>query len=180
MIVDSLAVAWMVSAVLIVAAVIDGACRRVPNWLTFPFAAAGLIAATSYAGTAGLVSAITGLGLGLLLLLPLYAIGGMGAGDVKLLAALGAWTGPLTLFWSFAVGVVIGGIMAVAMILWSRRWVHHLATARTIAHEVIAIHDPVRLSELAAERKPSMLLLPYGIPLTIGAIAYFAWMGLLI
>ena len=44
--------------------------------------------------------------------LPLYAIGGMGAGDVKLLAGVGAWVGPAVTFWAFATSVVVGAVMA--------------------------------------------------------------------
>lgn len=180
MIVESQVVTWFVSAALIVAAVIDGFQRRVPNWLTFPLAAGGLALAGLYGGGSAFLAALGGLGLGLLLLLPLYAIGGMGAGDVKLLAALGAWTGAVTLFWSFTTGVVIGAVIAVVMVLYSRRVFHHIANCQTIAQEVITIRDPVQLSKLAAARKPGMLLLPYGIPLTLGALAYFAWRGMFI
>ena len=66
---------------------------RIPNLLTFSAAAAGL-AWHAFGGWAPLASALGGLALGLLLFLPIYLLRGMGAGDVKLLAALGAWLGP--------------------------------------------------------------------------------------
>jgi prepilin peptidase CpaA len=46
--------------------------------------------------------------------------------------------------------------------------------------EILTIRDPNQLAALAAERKRSMMLLPYGIPIAIGSIAYFAYMGMLI
>jgi prepilin peptidase CpaA len=49
-----------------------------------------------------------------------------------------------------------------------------------ILNEVTTIRDPETLATIAAERKPSMMLLPYGIPIAIGTIAYFAWTGMLI
>ena len=49
-----------------------------------------------------------------------------------------------------------------------------------ILGEILTIRDPNQLSAIAAERKSSMLLLPYGIPIAIGSIAYFAWMGMLV
>src|SRR5690242_5495578 len=88
---------WLVTVVLIVAAVIDGYLLKVPNWLTFPMIAGGwLFGAISYAGDGlpwyeGLAWSLLGTGVGLALLLPAYAIGGMGAGDVKLMAGIGAW-----------------------------------------------------------------------------------------
>ncbi len=180
MIVESPAVAWFVSAVLIVAAVIDGRQQRVPNWLTYPLALAGLIVAASCGPAHAWVESLKGLGFGLVLLLPLYAIGGMGAGDVKLWAALGAWTGWMLLGWATIAGVLAGGAIALVMIVRSGRIFWHIANAHTIVHEILTIRDPVQLSARAAARKPMMSLLPYGIPLTIGSLLVFACRGLLL
>ena len=49
-----------------------------------------------------------------------------------------------------------------------------------ILNEIMTIRDPEKLTEIAAERKSSMLLLPYGIPIAIGTIVYFAWMNMLV
>jgi prepilin peptidase CpaA len=65
------------------------------------------------------------------------------------------------------------------MVLWRRSWHKHLSQFQSILFEMITIRDPAQLSAIAAERKSSMLLLPYGIPLTIGAIFYFTWTGML-
>jgi len=173
------AAAWFVSAVLVVAAVIDGRELRVPNWLTFPMAFAGLVFATTMGGANGLLSGLMGLAVGLALLLPLHAIGGMGAGDVKLLAAVGAWVGPATTLGAFVVTGLVGGLMAAAMILASGSLRGHSAQFATITREIVTVHDPVKLSEIAAARKPTMRLLPYGIPMAVGSIAYFAFRGLL-
>ncbi len=172
-------VVWLVSAVLIEAAVIDGLKLRVPNWLTFHLLAGGLAFSTWNGGWPGLAASLQGAGLGLALMLPLYTIGGMGAGDVKLFAGVGAWVGPVATFWAFVTGVEVGGLMALAMIAWSGRWTHHLVMFQTILHEILTIRNPTKLSAIAAARKPSMTLLPYGIPLTVGSIAYFAWAGLM-
>src|SRR3982750_4040474 len=106
---NSHAVAWLVSAVLVEAAVIDGRQLRVPNWLTYHFALGGLALAAWTGGLPALGWALTGLAVGLALLLPLYAIGGMGAGDVKLLAGVGAWMGPVVTAWAFAASAMVGG-----------------------------------------------------------------------
>ena len=88
---------WTVSIVLVVAAVIDGIQLKVPNWITFPMIASGWIySACAYAWggdswMVGLGWSLLGTAVGLALLLPPYAVGGMGAGDVKLLAGVGAW-----------------------------------------------------------------------------------------
>ena len=85
---------WLLSAILIVAAVIDGWKLKVPNWITFPLILAGWAYSTIAFGWAGLAWSLAGTFVGLGLLLPAYAIGGMGAGDVKLLAGVGAGSGP--------------------------------------------------------------------------------------
>ena len=173
------AAAWFVSSVLVLAAIIDGRELRVPNWLTYPLALAGLAFVTAFGGAGGLLSGVEGLALGLALLLPLYAIGGMGAGDVKLLAAAGAWVGPWHILGAFVATGLVGGVMALAMIARSGAFARHRAQFGMIAGEIATIRSPSRLSEIAAARKSRMLLLPYGIPLAFGSIAYFACAGLL-
>ena len=101
-------VAWLVSFVLIEAAVIDGRCLRVPNWLTFHFVAGGLIFAFWKGGSALLLLSVLGAVVGLMTLLPLYSIGGMGAGDVKLMAGVGAWIGPWLTLWAFLSSAMVG------------------------------------------------------------------------
>ncbi len=176
---------WFVSVVLVVAAVIDGVQLRVPNWLTFPLVISGWI----YSAVAGYLSgdglwlglgwSLFGTLVGLALLLPAYAIGGMGAGDVKLLAGVGAWVHGEATFYAFCVSAVVGGVLALAMAIRRRSLRKHTLQAQTILNEILTIRNPKLLAEIAAERKSSMLLLPYGIPIAIGAILYFAWSGML-
>jgi len=172
-------VAWLVSFVLVEAAVIDGRCLRVPNWLTFHFLIAGLTCAYLRGGSELLLTSLVGAGVGLLTLLPLYSIGGMGAGDVKLMAGLGAWIGPWFTLWAFVSTALMGSVMAVVMIVHSRHLYRHLGMLYTIGLEVLTLRNPVVLAERAARRKPAMLLLPYGIPIAAGTITYFALAGFL-
>ena len=172
-------VAWFVSAVLVEAAVIDGWKLKVPNWLTFHMVIGGLAYATYVGGSAGLLWSFAGAVLGLALLLPLHAIGGMGAGDVKLLAGVGAWVGPALTLGAFATSAVVGGVMALAMVAWSGDLIKHWVQFQVIGHEILTVRNPEKLSEIAAARKPTMMLLPYGIPIAVGSIAYFAWAGIL-
>lgn len=111
---------WVVAVLLVVAAIIDGWKLKVPNWLTFPMILAGWIYSGVYFGWEGVGQSVAGTALGLALLLPAYAIGGMGAGDVKLLAGVGAWVWATDTFYAFCVSTVIGGVIAVCMILARR------------------------------------------------------------
>ena len=170
---------WLVATLLVWAAWIDGRELRVPNWLTYPMAVSGLLYNLLAFGWGGLGMAVVGLIVGLLCLMPLYAVGGMGAGDVKLMAGVGAWLGWYVTAYAFAWTVVVGAIMAVAMVLYRQAAIKHYANALTILREWLTIRDPRKLSEIAAARKPSMLLLPYGIPICVGSIAYFFYAGLM-
>ena len=177
---------WFLSGAMVVAAVIDGVKLKVPNWLTFPLIISGWVfSAVSYSWAgmpwwAGLGWSLLGTLVGLALLLPAYAIGGMGAGDVKLLMGCGAWVHAAATFYAFCVGAIVGGVLAILMVVISKTWEHHHRQFWKILNEITTIRDPEKLATIAAERKDSMRKLPYGIPITIGALIYFAWMGMLV
>ena len=111
--------------------------------------------------------------------MPLYAIGGMGAGDVKLMAGVGAWIGPAFTFWAFLSTAMVGGLMGLAMMAASGELARHLAMTQTIGREVLTVRDPVRA--LRYGRPPQAVddALPYGIPIAIGTIRYLGWAGFL-
>lgn len=174
---------WVVTATLIVAAVIDGLKLKVPNWITFPMIISGWVysaAFSPFAGWEGLMYSLAGTAVGLALLLPAYAIGGMGAGDVKLLAGVGAWVWSTTTLYAFAISALVGGVIAILMVLARNGWVKHQTQFWVICNEILSVKDPEKLATIAAERKSSMMLLPYGIPIAIGTIAYFALAGMLL
>jgi prepilin peptidase CpaA len=93
-------------------AVIDLRVRRVPNALTMTLATAGVALAATGLGGLGVSAAIAGWCAGLALMLPGYLIGATGAGDVKLLAAVGALLGPELVLWAFLYTTIAGGAMA--------------------------------------------------------------------
>jgi prepilin peptidase CpaA len=169
----------LVSLILMYAAFIDGRDLKVPNWITFPMVFSGLLFSLSVGGLTGLQAGFLGMCVGLLTLLPLYSVGGMGAGDVKLMAGIGAWMGWQITLEAFAVSAVIGAAMAVCMAVYRRRTGHHYQQFLLILGEWFSIRNPEKLSAIAAERKPRMLLLPYGIPICIGTIGYFFYQNMI-
>ena len=103
--------------------------RRIPNYLTFGAALAGLAYNLAVSGWGGLENGLLGLLLGFGFLILPYIMGGMGAGDVKALAALGAWLGPTGTLYLFCYMAIAGGLMSLAVlirkaILWQkiRQW----------------------------------------------------------
>lgn len=169
---------WLLSSVLIVAAVIDGAKLKVPNWLTFSLILSGWLYSFCVGSFAGLGYSLLATFVGLLLLYVLHSVGGMGGGDVKLLAGIGAWLHTSHLLNIFAGTAILGGLMAVAMIARGGRWGHHWRQGKQIVREWVTIRDPDKLYDIAAQRKPTMMLLPYGIPMTLAALGYFAYCGM--
>jgi prepilin peptidase CpaA len=102
------------------AAVIDLRTRRVPNALTLAIAATGVLVAAAGVGRVSVVGAIAGGVVGMLLLLPGHIFGGTGAGDVKLLGALGTLLGPTATLTAFLAMAITGGLMALAIAV--HRW----------------------------------------------------------
>ena len=140
---------------------------------------AGLAYSAAVGGWNGLGQGLLGMCVGLATLMPLYAVGGMGAGDVKLMAGVGAWLGAQVTWNAFLVSAVVGGLMALVMVVYRKAWNKHYGNAMLILSEIVTVKDPRELSKIAAERKPHMLLLPYGIPICIGSIAYFLYAGMI-
>lgn len=171
---------WFVAVILITAAVIDGFILKVPNWLTFPFVACGWLHCTYQDGVAGFGYSLLATFAGVMLLLPLRNVGGMGAGDVKLLAGIGAWCGLTVTLKAFVATAIVGGLMAMCMIWMSGDWIRHYSQALMILDEWKTVRKPGELAAIARQRKPTMLLLPYGIPMAIGTILYFGYADMLL
>jgi len=184
---------------MIVAAVIDGWKLKVPNWLTFPLILSGWALGLGHdlgwlpaaSGVGGFGAALAGTALGFVLLLPLYAIGGMGGGDVKMQMAFGSWIGAYyglastevrpgalgIILGAFCVAVVVGGVIAVVMMVVRGDLTRNWATANEILGDVFGGSKSIQeTADKATARKPRMHLLPYGIPLCIGFITYLAWL----
>lgn len=170
---------WIVSATLVVAAVIDGLYLKVPNNITYPLILAGWLYSGAVGGWAGLGWSLAATFFGLALLFGLHLIGGMGAGDVKLLAGIAAFVHIEHTWYIFIATTIVGAIMATIQIAMSGDWVKHWTQAQSILHEIVTVRNADKLYEISQERKPRMRLLPYGIPMTVAAIGYFAFAGLL-
>ena len=96
------------------AVVTDVRTRRIPNWLTGAIAGAGFGLACG-GGTVTPLQAALGLLAGLLLMLPGHVIGATGAGDVKLMAAVGSVVGPEMVLRAFLYSAVAGGVFAIVV-----------------------------------------------------------------
>jgi prepilin peptidase CpaA len=104
-------------AFLALAAGADLLKHRVPNVLTAPAVATGLLLHTLTGGQAGMLLALTGMVAGLVALLPFYLLRGMGAGDVKLMAVVGSFLGPLGVLHAAALTLVLGAVLGVGVLV---------------------------------------------------------------
>ena len=102
---------------LIGAAITDVRSSKIPNAITFPLACIGLAIHSISDGLEGFLFSLEGLGLGFSLLLVFYILGGMGAGDVKLLGAVGAVIGPYDVFIAFLITACLGGLYAIGLMV---------------------------------------------------------------
>ncbi len=162
---------------------IDYSQRRVPNWLNASLLVLGFIVQALFFGWAGLGTGFAGMLAGFGLLIVPWLMHGMGAGDVKLMAAIGVWLGPLLTLYSFALGAVIGGVAAVVMIVSTGRL--RMACAN-IGLIMAKCSNPQTVFSEAGSAKSfgvTSQLLPYGVPLTAGTLVVLAaktlgWWGL--
>jgi prepilin peptidase CpaA len=187
-----------ICAAMVVAAVIDGWKLKVPNWLTFPLILSGwglglchgLGWMTPDTGTGGFGASLAATAVGFALLYPIHMIGGMGAGDVKMQMGFGAWIGSFYglraqegthegALWivvsAFCLAVVIGGVLALGMILARGDLRRNLSNTREILGDLFGAKGIADVAGKAAQRKPRLHLLPYGIPLCMGFIAYLVF-----
>lgn len=128
--------------------------NRIPNWVSGGILLLGLALYVAQDGAAGIVSALSGAAIGLVLFLPLYARGAMGAGDVKLMAAAGAWLGPLGALFGCAASLVAGLLFAVVALL---------------SRSALLQASMPGLRAIPVERN-RQILLPYALPIFLGVV----------
>lgn len=109
-------VAWALAAVVLTAAVSDLRSRTIPNWLTLGGIVLGFAVNFHTLGVAGLKTAGLGFLASLLFLIP-FSLGFLGGGDVKLMAAVGAFTGAGGLLAVFILDAILGGIVALVGVI---------------------------------------------------------------
>ncbi|MGH7558595.1 MAG: prepilin peptidase [Gemmatimonadota bacterium] len=141
--------------------------RRIPNALTVT--GLGLaIGLRALDGPGPLAFGLAGMGIALLLALPLVALGGLGGGDAKLLAAVGAFLGPGQLLVALAITALAGGTMAVVLAIHRGALYESMIGAGALVTSLFgsAAERPRRTI-----RTPGALTIPYAVPIAIGALA---------
>jgi prepilin peptidase CpaA len=164
----------------LVAAVTDLWKFKVHNVLTLPLVLSGLLYHWLGEGLPGLAASVVGATFGFLVFFPFYLRGGIGGGDVKLMAAVGAWLGlPLT-FFVFIVSSLAAGVYAVVLIIahgsWRRTLVKLQAAGSPLAArgQHLGAEDRVEVAVSAAERRKNCI--PFAAMVAVGVIGTLAWL----
>lgn len=154
------------------AAIWDLKTRKIPNWLTFPAMLLGIMAMTWQAGLPGLMNSIGGLLLGVALLFLFFLVGGMGAGDVKLLGAIGALQGPHFVLFTFLYGAIAGGVMALIIVAF------HGQLYNVVLNVYLSLKNFLGIVVRSRGKHPLMpvssgIRFPYGIAILAGTVLAF-------
>jgi len=160
---------------LLQAAVTDLALRRIPNVLVL----SGLLIAmllhlrTGNPG-AWLDTGLAGLAAGFFIFLPLYALRGMAAGDIKLMAMTGAFVGPGLAMHIALLTCLIGGVLALVMLVLNGRWRILVRNLQTILEPVLWRCMGIPMQAMPVSREASAGGIPYGVAIALGTLAVVA------
>ncbi len=162
---------WPVLIVVAVATFTDIRSRRIPNWLVVPFLVLGILVSAVTAGFGGLVSSLEGIAVAAVAFGILVYMRAMGMGDLKLLAAIGAWIGPAHTGFALFGTAIAGGFIAVAYALWRGSLGSSLdSTGDLLAH---FSRSGVKPHKTIALENPAALKVPYAPAIAIGALFSF-------
>jgi prepilin peptidase CpaA len=155
----------------VAAAIFDIKTRRIPNKLVFSGALAAITFHTFSSYGIGALSSIGGLAVGIASLLPLYMMRAMGAGDVKLMAMVGAFLGPASALGAVTTTLITGGALAILAAIRNKsmqRMLNNIRFMMTHAMVGAATGNRVRTEMLSA----SAGKLPYGVAIAVGTTAH--------
>jgi prepilin peptidase CpaA len=160
---------WTVS-ILIGAAIIDLRFQKIPNLLTYPTMAVALVSHFVTNGLDGLLFSAGGLALGIAVFILPFLMGGMGAGDAKLMGAVGAMLGPRDVFIAFLFTAIVGGVYALIILVinlqHSRGFIaRQVTTLKTFVFTGCFIPIPGPEDE----KKPRLC---YGVAIAVGTFLY--------
>ncbi len=165
----------MLTALLSLACWYDVRERRIPNALTLAGVAAGLALRIPLGGV-GVLDGMGGVLVALLLALPIFALGFLGGGDVKLLGAVGAFVGLGQLFGTLALVAIAGGILALLEAARRRVFVRSLANTYDFAKDWVLF---ARAGAAIRLRQPGTMTVPYGLAIATGTLLWWFRGGLL-
>ena len=154
-----------------IGAVSDVRAKRIPNWLTYGSLAAGMALRAWLEGWRGLGQGVLGVLVGGGVFFLLYLVGGMGAGDVKLIAAVGAWVGVHNILLTLVTTAMAGAGLAVLYMVSCRRVGSTIQNMGALLH--FHLTSGIRPHPELNLRDPSTIRIPYGLAIAAGTLFLF-------
>lgn len=157
-----------------IAAFCDLRTRRIPNWLTLSGLLIGIGINSFLFEWKGLRMSLLGMLAGFGAYFVLYLLRAMGAGDVKLMAAVGALVGPGNWFAIFLITAFLGGVTGLLALLWRKRIRQGLSNVAFIVSELMRFR-PAHLSREELDvRSPNAMKMPHGAVIAAGCAVFLA------
>jgi prepilin peptidase CpaA len=161
---------------LCIAAVIDWRHRRIPNWLTFLMALSGIASSFMAGAVAHPSQVIPGLFVGFAIPFVLFAMGALGGGDVKLLAGVGAWVGPILVVKIFLAAAIVGMVIVLVQSAKQKRLSALFRNSAVLTVNLINI-DRIGADAVCETGKACRSIerpLPYAVPVLVAALIVVA------
>lgn len=166
----------ILTGLLLFAAWHDSRHFRIPNVLVFPGAIIGVLLNSLLPqdmGGLGMLTALAGLGVGLIILLPLYLLRALGAGDIKLMAMIGAFAGPASMLMITVYILLAGGVLAIGVVLVRGKLSRLMDNFRFMLLMRLAGSTSINLPTTETIDQ-SAGKLPYGVAIAAGTLIYLA------
>lgn len=158
--------------VLLIAAVSDIRFHKIPNWLTYSTVVLAIVYSTAMKGSEGFLFSVVGVVVGIAVLIPFYLMGGMGAGDVKLMGAVGGLLGPKGVFRAFLFTAIMGAIWALALLTFHGRLKETTQRFKTILRTFILTRQFIYTPSPEGEKRPGLC---YGLVIASGTFISVVW-----
>jgi len=127
--------------------------KKIPNWLTFSSLLFGIIFQSVFRGYDGFIFSLQGIGMGFVIPFIIYLAGGFGAGDVKLMAAIGSFVGPQEIFIIFIFSSLLSGIWAIILLAIHGFILHTLKRYYSILKTLFFARQLIYIPPLSGEKK---------------------------
>jgi prepilin peptidase CpaA len=167
--------ALILIALVLTAAFWDLKSRRIPNWLSLAGILCGIALNSFLYGFTGFKESVEGMGTAFAVYFLLYLIRAMGAGDVKLMAAVGAFVGPGNWFMIFLITAVLGGAIALVLMVWRKRMRKTFDNVFFIVAEMMHFRAPYMGREELSVKSQKAFTLPHGAVIGLGCIIFLSW-----
>jgi prepilin peptidase CpaA len=163
---------WTLAAFVLVAALFDIRERRIPNWLVLTGLAAGLSLQLVFFHGEGIKNAALGMAVAFAIYLPLFLLRAMGAGDVKLMAAVGAFAGPVNWVSIFLFTAISGGVIALILIALRGTMRRTLRNTWIVLAELGRFRAPHQANPELDVNNPRAVTLPHGVSIAVGTLLW--------